>query len=115
MISLAMCLIYLQEKGYEVSLTYREWSLISIGALIIFYSFIQDYTNIIIEGDFLENFWTLRTNEKFNQIISEFRPTCYNWIMFSAGEILILSSVVLVLLNVKSQKQSKTIEQIPEK
>ena len=105
MIFLAICLIYTQEKGYEVSLTYREWSLISIGALIIFYSFIQDYTNIIIEGGFLKNVWTLRTNENFNQLISEFIPTCFNWIMFSAGEILILLSIVLIITNVKSKKQ----------
>jgi hypothetical protein len=115
MIFLAMCIVYPQEKGYEVSLTYREWSLIFMGALIIFYSFVQDYTNIIVEGGFLENIWTLRTNENFNQIISEFIPTCYNWIMFSAGEILILLSIVLVLLNIKSQKQSKTMEQTSEK
>ena len=105
MIFLAMCIVYPQEIGYEVSLTYREWSLISVGALIIFYSFIQDYTNIIVEGGFLENIWTLRKNENFNQIISEFIPTCYNWIMFAAGEILILLSIVLILVNVKSQKQ----------
>jgi len=105
MIFLAMCIVYPQEKGYIISLKFKEWSLILIGSFIILYTFTWDYINLIIEGGFLGNSWSLRTDERFNQIISEFIPTCYNWIIFTTGEILILLAIVLIIANVKYQKQ----------
>jgi len=105
MILFATCIVYLQEKGHIVTFKYGEWSLLFIGSFIIFYTFIKDYIDIIVEGGFTNNLWSLRADESFRQLITEFMPTHYNWIMFAAGEILILLAILLIITNVKSQKQ----------
>ena len=97
MILLAMCIFYLQEKGYVVRLKISDWALIIVGAAVIFSTFIWDYTSIIIGGGFLSDYWTLVTNEKFQGIVTKYIPAYYNWYLFAIGEILILAAVLLTI------------------
>ena len=95
MIFLAGCVLYFKGKGHSVSMTLREWLLMIVGAFIIFCTFIWDYTKLIIKGGFLSNIWTIGTNEDFQQLISQYVPTHYNWYLFIIGEIFILCSIGL--------------------
>ena len=101
MILLAMCIVYKQEKGYEVRLKFSGWTLIIVGAATIFSSFIWDYTGIIISGGFLSDYWTLVTNEKFYDIVTKYIPAYYNWYMFAVGEILIVTAILLIIKRAK--------------
>ena len=75
-----------------------------LGAPVIFSTFIWDYSRIIIQEGLLSSFWTLADNQHFQQMISEYKPTYYNWRLFALGEILILSALALVL-----RRTSRTI------
>lgn len=101
MILLAMCIVYLQVKGYEVRLKFSVWALIIVGAAIIFSSFIWDYIGIIFSGGFISDYWTLVTNEQFQSIVTKHIPTYYNWYLFVIGELMILGAVVLILKRAK--------------
>jgi hypothetical protein len=101
MILLAMCIVYLQEKGYDVRLKFSGWALIIAGAAVIFSSYIWDYTGIIIGGGFLSDYWTFVTNEIFQDIVTKYIPTYYNWYLFVIGKLMILSAVVLILKRTK--------------
>ena len=101
MVLLALCVVYLQEKGYNVRLKFSGWALIIVGAATIFSSFIWDYTSIIISGGFLYDYWTLVTNEQFQSIVTKHIPTYYNWYLFVIGELMILGAVVLILKRTK--------------
>lgn len=99
MILLAGSIIYLNERGYKVKIKLIEWGLIIIGALIIFITFIWDSSRLIIQEGLLSSFWTLADNEHFNKIISQYKPTYFNWYLFALGEVLILFALVQILKN----------------
>lgn len=91
MILLAGTIIGLQEKGCMASIELSEWGLIFFGAFIIFCTFVWDCFKIIMqEGAY------------FQQTISQYRPTHYNWHLFAFGEILILCALTLMLLKYRS-------------
>jgi len=104
MIILAGCVLYFKGKGYSVSMTLHEWLLMLIGAFIIFCTFIWDYSKLIIKGGFISNILTLGTNEAFEQVISQFVPTYYNWYLFIVGEIFIICSLWLFCRRLKKSK-----------
>jgi hypothetical protein len=94
MIIMAIVIIYLQNKNCHFKIDLPEWLLIFSGAFIIFTSFIWDYSKLIIQKGFFSNFWTLATNQDFQQIISQYVPADYNWSLFIIGQILILSALI---------------------
>lgn len=101
MIILAVCVLYFKGKGHSVSMTLCEWLLMLIGAFIIFCTFIWDYSKLIIKGGFISNIWTLGTNGDFQQLISQYVPTHYNWYLFIIGGIFILCSLWLFCRRLK--------------
>ncbi len=101
MILLAGCVVFLQEKGYIVKLKLYEWGLILLGVFIIFFTFIWDYSQIIIQGGFLSSFLTLANNEHFQQIILRYEPTEYNWYLFALGEFFVLCALLSMLRRTK--------------
>lgn len=103
MIFLAVCIVYLQEKGYDVRVRSSRWVLIIVGAAIIFSTFIWDYAGIIIGGGFFSDFWTLTTNEKFQGTVTKYVPTYYNWYLFAVGEIMILATILLTIKRAKAK------------
>lgn len=102
MILLAGSIVCLQERGYTVKIKLSEWGLILLGAFMIFCTFIWDYSKIIIQEGLLSSFWILANNEYFQQKISQYKPTYYNWYLFAFGEILILCALTLMLRRTKS-------------
>ena len=102
MIVLAVCLMILQDKRKLAKIKFSEWGLLISGALIIFYTFIKDYSRIIIMGGFLSDFWRLTDNEQFQQLISQYVPSEYSWYLFGIGEFLALSALALIIIRTKS-------------
>jgi hypothetical protein len=88
-------MLYYQSKGYMVRINLLEWSFISSGALVIFITFIWDYSKIIIQGEFLRKFFLLATDLHFKSIATSYIPSTYNWHFFILGEFLIFCSLVL--------------------
>ncbi len=101
MIFMAISLTCLQEKGYDVRVKLYEWILIYLGAFIIFCTFIWDYSVIILRSGILTGSRTTEGAGQFWQMITEYIPLHYNWIIFAIGEILILVSMILILKRTK--------------
>ncbi len=95
MILLAACIIYFEQKGHAANLILREWEFLLSGALIVFCSFIWDYSQILIQGGYFSNLGKLWTNQGFLVEIAQFIPSHFHWSLFIAGEILILWAIVL--------------------
>jgi len=102
MILLGGSIVFLQEKGYIVKIQLFDWVLLFFGIFIIFCTFIWDYFRIIVQEDLLSSFWTLANNEHLQEIISQYKPTYYNWWIFAVGEILILFTLILIFRRSKS-------------
>jgi len=102
MILLGGSIVFLQEKGYIVKIQLFDWVLLFFGIFIIFCTFIWDYFRIIVQEDLLSSFWTLANNKHLQEIISQYKPTYYNWWLFAVGEILILFTLILIFRRSKS-------------
>ena len=105
MIFMALSLTGHQEKGYDVRIKLYEWVLIYLGAFIIFCTYIWDYSVIIIRSGILTGSRTPSGAEQFWQMITQYEPQYYNWIIFGTGEILILISMILILTRIKLKTQ----------
>ena len=101
MIVFSVSVIKKQEKGFLLKMKTIDWVLIFSGVTLILFSFTEDFFALIYNNDLLSEFFNLSTNEKFWKIISEFIPVSYNWVAFSAGELLILLANLLVLKRMK--------------
>jgi hypothetical protein len=89
MIMIALIYVYLSEKNYQIKFSSMQLILISAGVLIIIYTFIYDYLNLFTEN----NFWTELSNitekQKFWDVIQNYVPQKFNWVLFTGGCLLI--------------------------
>jgi hypothetical protein len=102
MILMAVIIVYWQTKGNLTKIKIPEWTLILVGAFIIFCTFIWDYSKIIIKGGFLSDLFGLANNIKFQSAILQYEPSFYNWYLFALSEALILAALIMIVRRVKS-------------
>jgi len=105
MILMALLLIGRQERGYYIKAGISDWILMIGGALVILYTYLIDYTRLIIESGILSRNATSDAGEQFTFMITSYIPDHYRWILFIAGEVLILSAIVNILI--RSRKYSR--------
>ena len=73
-----------------------EWVLIITGAVIIFISFILDYTQLLVRGGYLNKLSSLSTNQDFINDLTSYVPENFKWSIFLLGEVLIISALLLI-------------------
>ncbi|GAB6282105.1 MAG: hypothetical protein STSR0008_08490 [Ignavibacterium sp.] len=113
MILLSIFILYFNEKGYLIKINFKEWFLIILGAIIIFITFIWDFSNIIIKNGFLSKLNSLPSNTDFQRIVSEFIPQYFNWYLFGIGELLILLSIALMYIRInRLNKKNKLLSSL---
>ncbi len=105
MILMALLLVGRQEKGYYVKVGISDWILIIGGALVVLYTYLVDYTRLIIESGVLSKNAAPEAGEQFSAMITNYIPDHYKWIFFIAGEVLMLAALINIL--VRSRKYSK--------
>jgi hypothetical protein len=95
LIFIALFLLYFQQKGYSIKIIFYEWFLLFLGAFAILVTFIWDYSRLVMQRNFISRFWLLGADPEFQNIISRYVPSTYNWLLFALGEALIFLSIVL--------------------
>lgn len=89
----AFLILNLEWKGIGVKLNGREMILTVTGIIVILFTFMYDYLSLIIGGGYADNFSGLMNDEGFLKLTSEYVPDFYNWYLFGAGALLILSAM----------------------
>ncbi len=79
----------------DFTLHRREILLIFSGALIIFVSFIFDFTHHLLKEDFIPALFTPTANQKFMEITTGWVPENFRWELFTGGLVLIASAIFL--------------------
>lgn len=102
MILMAVIIVYFQAKGDLIKIKILEWALILLGAFIIFCTFIWDYSMMIIQSGFLSDLFGLANNPKFQSVILQYEPSFYNWYLFTLGEGLILTALIMIIKRLRS-------------
>jgi len=109
MVVLTIAVINFQEKNYDAHLKAKEWLLLITGSLVIIFSFIQDYFIYMGQGSPASHIWTLTGNQDMFDEIAHYIPSSYNWWIFSAGEAIVLSGIILFIIRIlKQSKPSKS-------
>ena len=110
MISLAVLIIYFNQKMEKVRIKWKEWLLLISGSLICIFSFTKEYLNFLMnEHSFVE---LLNTPQK--ELISrslQFMPEVFPWWIYWVGFVTISAGVALFWFrnskNVKKLKPAK--------
>ena len=98
MILFAVLVINLCRKSKEeVRFGRYIWALIISGAVLIFISFIQDFTGILIREGFFTGGGEM-TNAKIIDFSTSFVPGKFNWWLFILGEAVILWAIFRIYL-----------------
>jgi len=90
MIGLALVLLTNTRHVYR-----PVWIFLIAGSALILYTFMEDYARLIIENGLLSEYPELLKNADFLRLAAEFFPQRFNWLLFSVGELLLLTGIYL--------------------
>jgi hypothetical protein len=95
------------DSNEEFHFTRLEWFIIIFGTIVIFFTLIWDYTLLIISGGFLSQFFSLMDNKEFLKVSLNYVPVKFNWVLFFAGCILILSAILKSFIRINTSRETK--------
>ncbi|MGC8824068.1 MAG: hypothetical protein ACP5PZ_05665 [Bacteroidales bacterium] len=72
-----------------------SWLLLVAGAVVLFISFVYDYSAFMLRHIHFFDFWNPAKTNLIIQYSMEYVPRSYNWLMFAVGEILLLGSLLV--------------------
>jgi len=101
MIVFALLILLGESKRIKMNLDKFSWTLIILGAVVIFGTFIKDYTEIVIEQGFYKAFAHILQNPAFIEITKTYIPETFAWGWFLLGELLILAGIGKSLIHRK--------------
>ena len=87
----------------------HEWVLIITGAIIIFISFIRDYTHLLVRGGYLNELSSLITNEDFINELTSYVPENFKWGIFLLGEVLIIIALLLIHRRIAKIRKKQSV------
>jgi hypothetical protein len=96
MIILTFIVVYFQEKGMYVRLTFMEWLLFIFGSITCIVSFMWDYLVYIAAYGDDHGIWTLSGNHNMFDEVKSYVPSHFNWGLFLTGESIVLLSIFLM-------------------
>jgi hypothetical protein len=95
MIVMSLVLVTLEENGYRVRTGPLELGLLFGGALLIFSSFVWDFTAMLATSGFSAG------SEAFSEMVKNYVPQSFHWWVFLAGEALIVVFAVFSVRNAR--------------
>ena len=106
MIVMSVTFMYKREmhRGFKIRTT--EWILTLTGAALILLSFVEDFLMLIIQSDF-----DTKANSGFWETAARFVPVTFNWWLFGAGMVLILTSITATVYHFR-KKNNQTFKKI---
>jgi hypothetical protein len=96
MIFFAIIVIYYQEKGKQIHISFMEWMLLISGSLIAIISFVWDYIIYISQHGADNRIWTLSSSSDMFDEVKNYIPQHFNWWLFGIGQGVILLSVCFI-------------------
>ncbi|MEW6052572.1 MAG: hypothetical protein AB1552_02130 [Nitrospirota bacterium] len=96
MIAIGGCIMYFQHKGYAVKIGVTEAVFFLSGAVIIFATFVWDFSAMILTGNYIFRVLTLAADPEFRLLVSNYVPDTYGWRLFALGEFLMLISLLML-------------------
>ncbi|MBS3742471.1 MAG: hypothetical protein KGY74_10155 [Candidatus Cloacimonetes bacterium] len=99
MIIYAVVVIDLEKRGFPVFFRLKEIIIMLAGGILIFISFVWNYTKIIFENSLLTKFLSIAKTDAFQVVIERYKPVNFKWGLYMAGLVLIYISLALFVRN----------------
>jgi hypothetical protein len=93
MILLAFSILYIDQRPEEWVINWSVVFLVVLGSVLIFVSFIWDFSYFIIRHS---SFSTLLKTDSVSTGLHFYKPVSFNWFLLLAGEISILAGIILM-------------------
>jgi hypothetical protein len=98
MIVLSLILLCINQQKQNYHLRSSDWLFLASGSFLILYTFIKDYSTIIIQNGWFLEIGTLVRNSKFTQLTSTYIPVSYDWLVFGIGFGIILLGIAIITI-----------------
>jgi len=98
MIILSLVLLHINQQKQNYHLKRSDWLLFASGSFLILYTFIKDYSSIIIQNGWVLEMQSLLKNQKFRDLTSNYIPATYDWPVFGIGFGIILLSIAIITI-----------------
>jgi hypothetical protein len=109
MILLALMIIFREAKGHIIKMGALAWLLLVVGSLILILAFIWDYSSFLLEKFPLQEILHSRTNEAIYEYGFRFIPGKFNWLLFIAGEVVILLGIFKGIIVRKKKPEEESL------
>ncbi len=109
MIIMALLFIGRQETGYYIRPGLSDWVLIISGAFVILYTYLADYSRLLLESGVLGSRGSTEAGERLVQMITTYIPDNYRWTLFFVGETLIIAAIINVLIRSRKYSRDETL------
>lgn len=94
MIICAWVILYFDAKHGYVIISWKEWTLLIVGSLLLIITFIWDYSSYVLDRYSLTAIWSIPADELLN-LVKKYVPRKFNWSLFALAELTIISGIVV--------------------
>ena len=101
MIVFTFVVVYFQEKGKYVHITFMEWMVFIFGSITAMISFMWDYIIYVSEFGPDRGIWTLSSNKNMFEEIKNYVPLDFNWWLFGLGQGIIFLVILMIYKRVR--------------
>ena len=103
MIAMALLLTGKEEKGFTVRIAPGEWALLAGGALVVLYTYLIDFFR-------LSGGSTAEEEKRLMEMVSTYVPDSYSWLIFAAGEAMIIVVIFIICFRTKKTGKHETTD-----
>jgi hypothetical protein len=96
MIILAFAILYIDQRSEQCLINWPVVLLIVLGSLLIFVSFIRDFSSFVIRHS---SFSAMLKADSASKMLQIYLPDSFNWLILLAGEISIFSGIILLFFH----------------
>lgn len=93
MIILSLAIISFTGRNADERLSWREWSILTAGALVVWIAYIWDYSAFILRHYGVGELWSLKASQALYDLSMKYVPVSFPWKVFMFGEILLLAAI----------------------
>jgi hypothetical protein len=111
MIVMAIMIIGREEKRCIVKIAPGEWAMIFGGGLVILYTYLIDFSRLILQSGILSGGSTAEEEKRLTALVTSYVPDRFAWLIFIAGEAMIIVATFLIMK--RAGKKNITIPERP--
>jgi hypothetical protein len=96
MITLALGILRRTGKNPTFRISPLSWVILIAGAMVVFLSFITDYTRFILHSFTLRELWSLPSKQALFDLSVQYIPFSFPWMIFAAGSAVIIAAGIRI-------------------